>query len=653
MSFDINREILYFRHSLSASSELDGLERCVAERPASMEESDFNTLLNFFRTINDEVRSDGERYSNDTLMNNNLHFFCFKSGAAMFKITPCPAVPSAPELYGYFFAAEDVRTAWLYAGKLCFVLSADPPKTGKKGKFSEDKLAGLEIDSIKGLHETFKSSLSDLAKKLASRSFPANFALSCLPDDFYPKGVTVYESGFIPMKTNTKNTDVVVEFDDNALAGMINACREPLKTAVLISSEEDDSDDFPVEVKKVGLFGKLKKEKPTVEVREKQVKRWKYEFLGAVGKRSESCDFIRVNEPVEYSPVSDTFYAYNEIVANESKEAMYPKPPAAKIYVPSSLKPLAPLPVPAPEPESAPALTPIPEIALTPPRAEPIQSAKPALEPVSPVKLMTPPMPVPVPKPAPPPPPVPKPATVAMPAPPPAPVPKPAPPPPPPKPVVIEPMRKPGKQRPASAAPGKSFQPGKVEMPSFDDERGLPTFGRSKADMSAVESMTPLATKIYGQQMPEPVKMPELVKMPEPEPPFTKHEPPFTETEPEPEPMFTEIEPEPLFTEPEPEPVPEPIKLTPFIHKKPEPEPEYEFDEPDFEPIFEMPIPTSKLPPPPAPVTLDTLSTWNSSSAQIIHETETSGEMDAVALKPKSMNPALELYYRSQKNNNT
>jgi len=675
MSFDINREILYIRYSPTESTKTDGLEHYAAERPASMEESDFGTLLNFFRIINDETRSDGEHYSNDTLTTNNIHFFCFKSGAAMFKITSCPSMPGSPELYGYFFAADDVRTAWLYSGKLCFVLAADQPKTGKKGKFSEDKLAELDAEAVPGLHETFRTSLTELAKTLAARVCPINFALSCLPEDFYPEGVVVYESGFIPMKTNTKTVDVVLELDDAALAGMINACKEPLRTAVLISTEEDDSDEAPVEVKK-SFFGMLKKEKAAPQIKGKQIKRWKYDFLGTGGKQVESCDFIRLNEPIEYSPIGDTFYAYNAIVANDEKDAMYPKPPAARIYVPSSLKPLAPLPLPVPEPEAAPALVPIPETVFEPRPAVPIQSTKPALEPVPPIQLVAPPLPkqalpvtpIPAPKPAEPEPiavtPPPVPVTPVSVTPPPA--PKPAP-----MEISIEPMRKSGKQRPAPAVSvTANVRPGSVEMPSApsvdegEEERGLPTFGRSKTDMSKVESMVPITAKIYGQQMPDPVKMPEPIRMPDPEPVFAKPEPVFAkpepvfiqpepEYEPEPEPVFVTPEPEPAYAAPEPEPVPEPVELTPFIHKKPDPEPEFEFEDSGFEPIFEVPN-TSKLPPPPAPVTLDTLSTWSSTSAQIIRETDTSGEMDAVALKPKTMNPALELYYKSQqKNNNT
>jgi len=87
----------------------------------------------------------------------------------------------------------------------------------------------------------------------------------------------------------------------------------------------------------------------------------------------------------------------------------------------------------------------------------------------------------------------------------------------------------------------------------------------------------------------------------------------------------------------------------PFVHQKPAPAPEFEFEDSGFEPIIESPLPMSKLPPPPAPVTLDQPQVWSATTAEIVRETETSGEMDAVALKPKGMNPALELYYRSQK----
>ncbi|MCL2755041.1 MAG: hypothetical protein FWD35_04930, partial [Oscillospiraceae bacterium] len=56
-----------------------------------------------------------------------------------------------------------------------------------------------------------------------------------------------------------------------------------------------------------------------------------------------------------------------------------------------------------------------------------------------------------------------------------------------------------------------------------------------------------------------------------------------------------------------------------------------------------------------APVTVDdflqktkSVSTWGSADAQLVESSDTSGDMEAVVIKPKSKNPALELYYQQQ-----
>jgi len=583
MNFDINREIIYIKYSPPETSKSDGLDGYAAPRPASMAEPDFNTLLNFFRKICGELKSDEAHYSGDTLLNNNTHFFCFKSGAALFKIAPCPAAQNTPELYGYFFAAENVRTAWVYIGKLCYVLAGDSPRFGKSGKFSEEKLAGLDVNSLNTLHETYKTALSEMTAKLSERNYPENFVLSCLPDNFYPDGVKVYNSGFIPVKTNTKSTDVIVEFDDAALAGMVNGCKEPLRTAVIASVAADDTDDTPAEVKKGGFFRLFRKETPVVEVKGKPIRSWRYDFLGETMRRTESCDFIRLNEPLEYSPISDTFFAYNAIVAPEAKEAMLPIPPAARVYVPSSLKPLAPLPMPVPAPAPIPAavqpIAPLPEPpAPMQPEPEPVVTAKPAITPIHPITHAMKPEPA-------------KPAS-----------------------LEIEPVRK----------PSKPFKP-KTDQPKPVH------FG--SVDMTAAD-----VSETVNVPKPEPVAaVPMFDESEQPKPVLKKPEPVFVPPAPEPEPP-----------KPEP-PKPAPVELTPFIHKKPEPEPDFEFEDSGFEPIVATPISMSKLPPPPAPVTIDAPPVWSATTAEIVQSGDTSGEMDAVAVKPKSMNPALELYFKSQK----
>ncbi|MCL1881033.1 MAG: hypothetical protein FWF76_02515, partial [Oscillospiraceae bacterium] len=42
------------------------------------------------------------------------------------------------------------------------------------------------------------------------------------------------------------------------------------------------------------------------------------------------------------------------------------------------------------------------------------------------------------------------------------------------------------------------------------------------------------------------------------------------------------------------------------------------------------------------------VSTWGSADAQLVKSSGTSGDMEAVVIKPKATNPALEMYYKQQ-----
>ncbi|MDR0221980.1 MAG: hypothetical protein LBI38_00360 [Oscillospiraceae bacterium] len=676
MSFDINREIIYFKYSpqksVSAASkepEYEGLDLYAISRPEGIDEADFATLLNFFRRIDGEYKFDGARYANETLTSNNLHFFCLNSGAAMFKITESAGTPGngQAELFGFFIALSDVRTAWLYIDKLCYMLAGEEPGKAQSGTIEEDMVSGLDANSVKELPPVFRSSLMELAGRLAVVNFPESFALTCLPESFFPDGVKVYENGFMPVKTDGSAKEKTIEFDDALLARLSGECKEPLKSAVIISVSNDDEENV-AEVKKGGFFGKFKKNQQS-QREVKAVNQWRYDFISNLQRQSENCDFIRLNAPVEYSPIMDTFKAYVGIVPGSKEDKLIPvsKIPSANIFIPGARRrpsvasmeaPPSVASMEAPPPvasmEAPPSVAPMeapPSVAPmeTPPSVAPKKEAKPS---VTPMKAGR------------------KPSAVS----------ETVPPSHSPKAAVIDMVATGSSPSANTASPshspnalsldmtprGKSAwdsEPetrygslvvsGANELYGDDGEPTRPKFGRSQIDKSAVEDMMPHSIYMNSPKA-APVKPP----VTPPPPPIFEVKPIVEEDESDDDDVAPAIEIAPFVQEPEPATAsppfvqePEPATASPFV-REPEAPPVLE-TVPAYPSEWEIKPMTnpSSLPPPPVPVTIAPSSVWNASSAETEEDGETSGEMEAVTLKPKSSgNSVMDLYYQNLKN---
>ncbi|MDR0197496.1 MAG: hypothetical protein LBI36_04680 [Oscillospiraceae bacterium] len=656
MSFDIKRETIYVKYSPEKKSADDeenyeGLELYEISRPKKMDEEDFETLLNFFRRVDDEMKFDGVRFTDDVLTSNNLHFFCLKSGAVMFKIIKSGG---QAELYGFFVALSDVRTAWLYIDKLCYMLAGETPAASGSGIVKEEELFVLDVNSFTGLPSALRSSLMDLGARLSAAPFPESFALTCLPKSFFPDGVKVYENGFMPEKTSGEAKERTIELDDALLTRLSDKCKEPLKSAVIMCVSNDDEGD-DTEVKKGGLFGKRKKgQQPREEAR--AVKQWRYEFISNLQRQSENCDFIHLNEPIEYSPVADTFYAYVGVIPGSGDDAMIPasKIPGAEIYVPGAKRKPSVASI-----DAAPARPPsaadiAPSVPVAAPET-PFASSEP-FAPSAPFAGTEPMIEITAPS-----------SGAGM--------------------SAVTPRHSPtalslDMDSPVRSSSGKSAWDGEpetrggnatvLEVDMFGgEEPARPKFGYSQADKSAVEDMMP--HPIY-MRPPETAAPPSAMK---PTAPIFEVTSAVEDDEADEEDItpdieitpyaetvgagYSDIEITPLIREPgldievaprvevtppvrKPEP---PAEITPPV-RKPEPPVELTPFVREAKPVTSV----SPLPPPPAPVTITPL-VWSATSAEIEDDGETSGEMEAVTLKPKSSgNSVMDLYYQNLNKHN-
>ncbi|MCL2634785.1 MAG: hypothetical protein FWD34_09770 [Oscillospiraceae bacterium] len=321
MSFNINRKIIHIKNLSEDTSA-----------PSKMAPGDFETLLNFFRRINDEIKAEGSRLSNETLAQHNIQFFCLSSGAVMFKIIENPLNPGGDmaEIYGFFIPLSDVRTAWLDIDKLCMMLAVEAPGSAESGELSYEKLCEVDTAALRQLSATFRNSLREAAGKLVDKPFPESFAVSCLPKIFFPDGVNIYENGFFSSTTDGSVKEKVIELDDRLIADLLAECKEPLKSAVIMCVA-NESDDSQAEEKKGGLFKMFKKNSQSLD-EAKAIKQWRYEFISNLQRQSENCDFIIVDKPIEYSPIMDTFNAYTGKVGTDKDDL--PSVPSARIYMP-------------------------------------------------------------------------------------------------------------------------------------------------------------------------------------------------------------------------------------------------------------------------------------------------------------------------------
>ncbi|MCL1881432.1 MAG: hypothetical protein FWF76_04570, partial [Oscillospiraceae bacterium] len=322
----INREILHFKHApnVTQERELEGLPNYEAIRPASLtNDDDFSCILNFFRKIIDETKLDGVKYANTSLLKHHIGHFCLNSGTVLFKIVEKKRGSGVAELYGYFTPLSEARTMWLDISKLFYQLTVEMPGSAQNAPFDYEKLQALSVNDIKNAQPIYRSSMENMLSELQNSAFPMNAVLSSLPESFYPSGVKVFPNGMVLEKTDGVQKEVLLSFDDAQISTHMKECNEPLKSASLASVPYVDDD------KKSGGLFKLKKNDKTTA---KAINQWYYKYTTDGQAQQQNCDFIKLNKPLEYSPVSDTFAAYTgRLGANAD---VLPVVESATVYVP-------------------------------------------------------------------------------------------------------------------------------------------------------------------------------------------------------------------------------------------------------------------------------------------------------------------------------
>lgn len=297
----IKREIFYIKHS-SDNADIEGIPHR-AIRPPGMGDDDYNTMLNFFRKIVDETKVDGLRYSDDTLMKNNLNLFCLSGGTLLFKIVESVKHPGSgiPELYGFYTPMSGVRAMWLEIDKMCYMLTSEVPGSNKDsvdGMIDYEVLSTYDADSVHGVKAFYRTALENMVKDLMSQPFPINAALTSAPDELYPQGVKFYSNGMNAEKTDSTLKEVEIEFDDKKIRYNIGKCSQPMKDAILISVPYEDE-------RKGGFLKRVKGENSA-----KAVRQWWYYYTQNGAEQKEICDFVVLDKAFEYSPIEDTFNAY-------------------------------------------------------------------------------------------------------------------------------------------------------------------------------------------------------------------------------------------------------------------------------------------------------------------------------------------------------
>ena len=142
MIFAVNRDIVYLKYSPD-SKTIEGLTNYTAVRPDLMSDADFQSVINFFRKIVDETKTDGARYVNEVLMTNNINHFCLKGGTVLFKVVETQYGSGIPELYGFYTLLSSVRTMWIEIDKLCYLLAAETPGSAENGSIDYDMLTAV------------------------------------------------------------------------------------------------------------------------------------------------------------------------------------------------------------------------------------------------------------------------------------------------------------------------------------------------------------------------------------------------------------------------------------------------------------------------------------------------------------------------------
>ncbi|MCL2754749.1 MAG: hypothetical protein FWD35_03395, partial [Oscillospiraceae bacterium] len=326
----LNRDILHIRRGDGEYTPLEGLPTYEAVRPATMNDDDFNSMLNFFRKIIDETRYDGARYANISLMRYHMGNFCLAGGTVLFKVIEKKKGSGVPELYGFYTELSNARSMWLEIEKLCYLLTLEQPGSVESGEIDYAYLNSLGVNHVQNAQPIYRSNLEKMAKDFQSSSYPVSGILTCLPSEFYPNGVKRYDNGMHVEKTDAVIKKITLEFNEAQIREKIAECTQPLQGAVLVSIPYEDEDS-----KKGGLFGGKKKK----AANERVINQWHYRYVDGAAQKEENCDFIKLDKPFEYSPLIDTFNSYigkfgtnvDPLPDVDSAGIPQPKPPASEM----------------------------------------------------------------------------------------------------------------------------------------------------------------------------------------------------------------------------------------------------------------------------------------------------------------------------------
>ncbi|MCL1831819.1 MAG: hypothetical protein FWG45_02775, partial [Oscillospiraceae bacterium] len=393
-----NRDILRFKHTpgkkLPGVGDTPTLRNYEAQRPSAISDDDFNAMLNFFRKIIDETKMDGTKFAPPTLMRHHIGHFCLSGGTVLFKIVDKMPGAAVPELYGFYTPLADVRTMWLEIESLCYLLTMEVPGSTKNEAVDYDTLSRLNVNDINA-QPIYKEKLEGMARAFAASAYPVSGVLTCLPSEFYPTGVKLYENGMIAEKTDNAIKEIILELNEQQVQQELLNCPVPLKGAILVSVPFVDED-----AKKGGLFGKKHKD----EAGKKAINQWYYKYVLNSQQQDDICDFIKLDKPFEYSSVSDTFAQLTGKFGDNA--LVLPEIDTASIYAPPKAPKMPPAPTGAPPMGGVPGGQAAPAPMNAPPKRGKVPPPPPMMQPMgqaAPPHMNAPPI---APKPAKAPPPV-------------------------------------------------------------------------------------------------------------------------------------------------------------------------------------------------------------------------------------------------------